>query len=66
MLLSDRLGKRTLTSITDTEATAMAENHVTLPELFRLDGRVAIVTGASSGLGVAFAQGLAEAPAPTW
>jgi NAD(P)-dependent dehydrogenase (short-subunit alcohol dehydrogenase family) len=31
--------------------------------LFRLDGRVAIVTGASSGLGVAFAQGLAEAGA---
>jgi NAD(P)-dependent dehydrogenase (short-subunit alcohol dehydrogenase family) len=45
------------------EATAMAENHVALPDLFRLDGRVAIVTGASSGLGVAFAQGLAEAGA---
>ncbi|MGC4112307.1 MAG: glucose 1-dehydrogenase [Nocardioides sp.] len=33
------------------------------PDLFRLDGRVAIVTGASSGLGVAFARGLAEAGA---
>src|SRR6201994_3287537 len=32
-------------------------------DLFRLDGRVAIVTGASSGIGVAFAQGLAEAGA---
>lgn len=32
-------------------------------ERFRLDGRVAVVTGASSGLGVAFAQGLAEAGA---
>jgi NAD(P)-dependent dehydrogenase (short-subunit alcohol dehydrogenase family) len=32
-------------------------------DLFRLDGRVAIVSGASSGLGVAFAQGLAEAGA---
>ncbi|GAA4729903.1 glucose 1-dehydrogenase [Nocardioides endophyticus] len=32
-------------------------------DLFRLDGRVAIVTGASSGLGVGFARGLAEAGA---
>ena len=30
---------------------------------FRLDGKVAIVTGASSGLGVAFAEGLADAGA---
>ncbi len=30
---------------------------------FRLDGKVAVVTGASSGLGVAFAQHLAEAGA---
>ena len=30
---------------------------------FRVDGRVAIVTGASSGLGVGFAHGLAEAGA---
>ena len=32
-------------------------------DLFRLDGRVAIVTGASSGLGVGFAQALAQAGA---
>nr|WP_055503522.1 glucose 1-dehydrogenase [Nonomuraea pusilla] len=32
-------------------------------ERFSLDGKVAIVTGASSGLGVAFAVGLAEAGA---
>jgi NAD(P)-dependent dehydrogenase (short-subunit alcohol dehydrogenase family) len=32
-------------------------------DLFRLDGRVAVITGASSGLGVGFAQTLAEAGA---
>jgi len=32
-------------------------------EQFRLDGKVAVVTGASSGLGVAFAEGLADAGA---
>lgn len=32
-------------------------------DLFRLDGKVAIVTGASSGLGVAFARAFAEAGA---
>jgi NAD(P)-dependent dehydrogenase (short-subunit alcohol dehydrogenase family) len=32
-------------------------------ETFRLDGKVAIVTGASAGLGVAFARALAEAGA---
>jgi NAD(P)-dependent dehydrogenase (short-subunit alcohol dehydrogenase family) len=36
---------------------------MTLLDRFRLDGRVAIVTGASSGLGAAFALGLAEAGA---
>jgi len=34
-----------------------------ITDSFRLDGKVAIVTGASSGLGVAFAQALAEAGA---
>jgi NAD(P)-dependent dehydrogenase (short-subunit alcohol dehydrogenase family) len=36
---------------------------MTVTDMFRLDDRVAIVTGASSGLGVAFAHGLAEAGA---
>jgi NAD(P)-dependent dehydrogenase (short-subunit alcohol dehydrogenase family) len=37
--------------------------NTTVLDRFRLDGRVAIVTGASSGLGVAFAKALAEAGA---
>ena len=36
---------------------------MTITDLFRLDGKVAVVTGASSGLGVAFALALAEAGA---
>jgi NAD(P)-dependent dehydrogenase (short-subunit alcohol dehydrogenase family) len=36
---------------------------MTVLDRFRLDGRAAIVTGASSGLGVAFATALAEAGA---
>jgi NAD(P)-dependent dehydrogenase (short-subunit alcohol dehydrogenase family) len=34
-----------------------------ITDLFSLDGKVAVVTGASSGLGVAFAKALAEAGA---
>ncbi|GAA3680367.1 glucose 1-dehydrogenase [Nocardioides ginsengisoli] len=36
---------------------------MTVTDLFRLDGKVAVVTGASSGLGVDFAKALAEAGA---
>ena len=36
---------------------------MTVLDRFRLDGKVVIVTGASSGLGVAFARGFAEAGA---
>lgn len=41
----------------------MAATSAGILDRFRLDGRVAIVTGASSGLGVAFARALAEAGA---
>jgi len=36
---------------------------VSVLDRFRLDGKVAVITGASSGLGAAFATGLAEAGA---
>ncbi len=41
----------------------MSDAETSVLDLFRLDGKVAIVTGASSGLGVAFAQALAQAGA---
>ncbi len=31
---------------------------------FRLDGRLALVTGSSTGIGLALARGLAQAGAP--
>src|SRR3954468_9371464 len=36
---------------------------MSLLDRFKLDGKVVIVTGASSGLGVAFAEGFADAGA---
>jgi NAD(P)-dependent dehydrogenase (short-subunit alcohol dehydrogenase family) len=41
------------------ELTSVADR--TILDMFRLDGRVAVVTGASSGLGAVFARALAEA-----
>jgi gluconate 5-dehydrogenase len=37
--------------------------HIALADLFRLDGRVALVTGASSPIGAAISEALAEAGA---
>jgi NAD(P)-dependent dehydrogenase (short-subunit alcohol dehydrogenase family) len=39
---------------------------MTILDALSLDEKVAIATGASSGLGVAFAAGFAEAGAPTY
>ena len=39
----------------------MAEIHVM--DLFRLDGKVALITGGSKGLGASMAMGLAQAGA---
>lgn len=46
-----------------TTTDASSDRPRTVSDMFRLDGRVAVVTGASSGLGVAFAQALAQAGA---
>ena len=40
-----------------------ADHNESVLDLFRLDGQVALVTGASSGLGAGFARALAEAGA---
>jgi NAD(P)-dependent dehydrogenase (short-subunit alcohol dehydrogenase family) len=50
-----------LTNQDMTGAASIALDPIT--QAFRLDGKVAVVTGASSGLGIAFAQALAEAGA---
>src|SRR6478672_3317386 len=51
-------------AMTDPTTTdASSDRPRTVSDMFRLDGRVAVVTGASSGLGVAFAQALAQAGA---
>jgi len=42
---------------------SLGPQHMNVMELFRLDGRVAIVTGGSKGLGLMMAEGLAEAGA---
>jgi NAD(P)-dependent dehydrogenase (short-subunit alcohol dehydrogenase family) len=54
MLRGDRVGYARLPCVTDTPM---------IQDLFRLDGRVALVTGASSGLGDRFARVLAAAGA---
>lgn len=50
-------------NISEYDALVTQNDAPSILDLFRLDGRVAIVTGASSGLGVGFAQALAEAGA---
>ena len=41
----------------------MSNSHANILDLFRLDGKVALVTGSASGLGAAIAIGLAQAGA---
>jgi NAD(P)-dependent dehydrogenase (short-subunit alcohol dehydrogenase family) len=54
-------GRRSPTIISTTRSAPVANR--TILDMFRLDDRVAIVTGASSGLGAVFARTLAEAGA---
>jgi NAD(P)-dependent dehydrogenase (short-subunit alcohol dehydrogenase family) len=54
-------GWRSATTISTTRSPSVPNR--TILDMFRLDGRVAIVTGASSGLGAVFARTLAEAGA---
>ncbi len=42
---------------------SMSANQTSVLDLFRLDGKVALITGAASGLGAAIAAGLAQAGA---
>lgn len=64
--VADRASSGSTTAPTHTRCglrPVMKEEIMSVLDRFRLDGRVAIVTGASSGLGVDFACSLAEAGA---
>src|SRR4051812_9268719 len=65
-VLHPRLGGASVTSVDDDTAPGAGPSAApTIAELFSLRGRVALITGGATGLGLSIAHGLAQAGATT-
>src|SRR4051812_6857785 len=65
-VLHPRLGGASVTSVDDDTAPGAGSSAApTIAELFSLRGRVALITGGATGLGLSIAHGLAQAGATT-
>src|SRR3954462_6955782 len=63
-VLHPRLGGASVTSVDDDTAPGAGSSAApTIAELFSLRGRVALITGGATGLGLSIAHGLAQAGA---